>query len=106
MDQSRRRFFKTILLRKKNEKQTADGEVLLILGSLAAFPVNTIKKMKFAKANLVIESLPEGLRVREESGGKNYKVSVGFDGLLRAHMNEEWPESAIFSLSTGEIYNI
>ncbi len=112
MGNSRRNFFRSILPSGKIRKEVSQGkdschkEETLTLGHLAVFPVHSKTKVKLNELEFLVESLPEGVRLRDEEANKNFKLSLNSSGLLQAHLNEEWPASAVLSIFTGEIYNI
>ncbi len=106
IDNSRREFFRAIIPKGKFQQETSCGEEILTLGHLAVFPVHSKTKVKLKGLELLIESLPEGVRLRDEEANKSFRLSLSNSGLLQAHLNEEWPSSAVLSIFTGEIYNI
>ncbi len=103
MESSRREFFKSILPRTKSFREAVDDHPWT-LGHLTVFPVQSKTKIKIKETQLIVESLPEGIRLRDEVSNKYFKLSLSSKGLLQAHLNEEWPETAVLSLFTGEIY--
>ncbi|MBK9294781.1 MAG: hypothetical protein IPM57_10135 [Oligoflexia bacterium] len=103
---SRRDFFRTIISKVKVNKTNVVNEDVLILGHLAVFPVYSTTKINLKGRDLIVESLPEGVRLREVNGNINFKLSLSGSGLLQAHLNEVWPSAAVLSIFTGEIYNI
>lgn len=105
-DRSRREFFKAIIPKEKPIKKISDDEDILTFGHLLNFPVHSMTKIKLQEKDFVVESLPEGVRLRQEQTHRIFKLSLSNSGLLRAHLNEEWPASGILSLFTGEIYII
>ena len=103
IDASRRRLFRSFFPGAR--KTDCSTQEILVLGPLTDFPVHSTKKFKSQELNLVLESRPDGLRIREESGGKSFRISIGSGGLLQAHLGESWPATAVLSIFTGEIYN-
>jgi hypothetical protein len=73
---------------------------------LAAFSLHTKTTIKINNLELTVETLPEGIRLRSEDANKNFKLSLSNNGLLHAHLGDEWPDTAVLSILTGEIYNI
>lgn len=106
MDLSRREFFKSIIP-KVNQRRLADTNISVVtLGHLAVFPVYSSTKIKLVDDEYLVESLPEGIRLRNLITHENLKLSLSSNGLIQAHLNEFWPSTAVLSIFTGEIYNI
>ena len=105
MDVSRRGFFKSII--PQTERETPDtNQNIITLGHLTFFPVHSSTKIKLMNTELSVESLPEGIRLRDPLTDKNLKLSLSANGLIQAHTSEFWPATAVLSIFTGEIYNI
>lgn len=106
MDVSRRDFFKSIIPRVDPKESIETNRNILILGHLTIFPVHSSRAIKLMETELVVESLPEGIRLRDILANENIKLSLNSSGLIQAHLNEFWPPTAVLSVLTGEIYNI
>ncbi len=106
INNSRRDFFKALVPSRINSVENSNDQDVITLGHLAAFSVHTNAKIKIKNLILTVESLPEGIRLRSEDKNKNFKLSLNNNGLLQAHLSEEWPETAVLSIFTGDIYNI
>ncbi|NJM09468.1 MAG: hypothetical protein HC883_00775 [Bdellovibrionaceae bacterium] len=106
MDVSRRDFFKSIIPKAEQNKSVAYDRDVITLGHLTLFPVRSSTKVKLMGAEFLVESLPEGIRLRSLITNRNLKLSLNSGGLIQAHINEFWQPTAVLSIFTGEIYNI
>lgn len=106
MDTSRRDFFKSMIPKTLPKKSIGTDRSVVTLGHMTVFPVHSSTKVKLMETEFLVESLPEGLRLRETSTNKNVKLSLSKNGLIQAHLNELWPPMAVLSIFTGEIYNL
>lgn len=106
MDPSRREFFKAFAPKVTQVKSESRNLSPLTLGHLAVFPVHSLTKIKLFEDEFIVESLPEGIRLKNILTDQNFKLSLNSHGLVQAHLNEPWPASAVLSIFTGEIYNI
>ncbi len=106
INNSRREFFKNLVPKQSDLAENSQDKNIITIGHLAAFSVHTKAKIKINNFEMTVESLPEGIRLRSEDANKNFRLSLSNNGLLRAHLSEEWPETAVLSTLTGEIYNI
>ncbi len=106
MDASKRDFFKSMIPKTQPKKSVETHRSVVTLGHMTVFPVHSSTKVKLMETEFLVESLPEGLRLRETSTNKNVKLSLSMNGLIHAHLNEFWPQAAVLSIFTGEIYNI
>lgn len=99
---SRRDFFLKAL-RNSGERQSqepiANPEV--VIGRLVDFPVGTKKVL--TPFQMVIESLPEGLRAQSvENDHKFYSIKSNQVGELVVNRMDIWPASQVFSILTNE----
>lgn len=106
MDVSRRDFFKSIIPKAEQKNSVEAEQSIFILGHLNAFPVHSATKVNLMEKELLMESLPEGLRLKDPQTNNNLKLSLSTSGLIQAHTNEFWPPAAVLSILTGEIYII
>lgn len=106
IDNSRRDFFKNLVPKRLDLAESPQDKNIITIGHLAAFSVHTEAKIKINNFEMTVESLPEGIRLRSGDTNKNFKLSLSNNGHLLAHLSEEWPETAVLSILTGEIYNI
>lgn len=106
INDSRREFFKTFVPKGLKQTENSNDQNIVTIGHLAIFPVYTKSKIRIKNLLLTVESLPEGLRLRSDETNKNYKLSLNNGGLVQVHLSVEWPEAAVLSFFTGEIYNL
>lgn len=106
MEFSRRAFFKSIIPKIETSSSMEKTPETVILGHVTAFPANSSTKIQLYKDDFLIESYPEGLRLKKLSTNENLKLSLSSAGLLQAHIQEIWPENSVLSIFTGEIYNL
>lgn len=106
MNASRRDFFKSIIPKTERNKAVGSDRAVITLGHLTVFPVHSVTKIKLMETEFLVESLPEGIRIRDLFTNENLKLSLSSNGLIQAHINEFWPPRAVLSIFTGEIYNI
>lgn len=106
INNSRREFFKNLVPKQLEFADSTKDKKIITIGHFAAFSVHTKARIKIQNLDLTVEFLPEGIRLRSEDANKNFRLSLSANGLLQAHLSEEWPETAVLSIFTGEIYNI
>lgn len=116
---SRRNFFTSLLPKFKGQENivgtineeprlsfSRDVVQTVVLGPVSLFPVHTTCKMNLLNENFILQSFPEGIQLFDEKNKAVTKLSLGSDGQLHAHLGEHWPDNAVLSLFTGDIYNI
>ncbi len=106
MDYSRREFLMSFV---PKIDQVSSAKIncpsIIAVGQIASFPVSSTTKIKLSEDDFIVESLPEGIRLVNTKSGQAFKLSL-LNGLVQAHLNEPWPDTAVLSILTGEIYNI
>ncbi len=71
------------------------------IGRLSDFPVGTERPV--GSDSLLVESLPEGLRIRSISESPiYYAIAANQAGELSVNRNITWPADMVFSIMTGE----
>jgi hypothetical protein len=105
-DLSRRNFFKALVPTVGKTRSTKEHSIVVTLGHLAAFPVYSSTRVNLQNNDFILESLPEGIRLKNQTTNEFVRLTLNSNGLLQAHLNEPWPSTAVLSIFTGEIYNL
>ena len=105
-DLTRRNFFKALLPTVGKNRSTKEHSMVVTIGHLATFPVYTSTHVNIENGEFILESLPEGLRLKNQTTNEIVRLTLNSNGLIQAHLNEPWPSTAVLSIFTGEIYNL
>jgi hypothetical protein len=98
---SRREFFQKVLPEsfKTNFSPAIPAEINL--GKIAEYPPDG--ETFFPAWQLVLESLPEGIRVRSKARPNNYfEVELSRQGEIIVRQQNLWPAKAVFSVIKNE----
>ena len=104
MSFSRRDFFLKIL--PKGESASSELPKSFDLGPLATFPVHSATEIKLQREDFIVQSQSEGLKLIHKNSGKSFCLQLGSNGHLIADIGQNWPDNAVLSVFSGEIYYI
>ncbi|MBW7874610.1 MAG: hypothetical protein H3C47_01325 [Candidatus Cloacimonetes bacterium] len=94
---SRRQFFRAL----------SGSPAKYKLGSFQNFPVGMAQNLTIgSSSSIFIESLPEGIRVKDINEGHYLRLSIGDDGQIYLHLKETWPKDVVLSSITATAYHI
>ena len=102
----RREFLSSFFPRMNNSEQKCQLKDVIEIGHLSSHPVNSGVELSLANEAYHLSSMAEGLRLTKINENKNIRLTINEHGQVQAHLKEEWPEKAVLSILTGEMYII